>query len=162
MRKHHSVSFAWFYVLIALACAGLLGVRIMLHPVSVSGISMEPTYHDGDILETKTDGYPITYGSVVIIMHDGKRLIKRIAALGGDTVRITDGILYVNGVPEHACFPAIEDPGIASEEIQVPEGFVFLLGDNRNHSKDSRVIGPLPESSIRGVVTKTLVSFKNK
>lgn len=160
MRKRRPVPFVWFYVLVALVCAGLLGLRATLHPVSVSGISMEPAYHDGDLLETETDGYPVTYGSVVIVMHDGKRLIKRVAALGGDTIRITDGILYVNGEAENQGFPAMEDPGIAADGIKIPDGYVFVLGDNRNHSIDSRVFGPVAEEDIRGVVVKTLVSFK--
>ncbi len=85
-------------------------------------------------------------------VHKGL-LVKRIVAVGGDTVRIESGQLYVNGV-------AIDEPYITRpasrnfREYTVPEEHYFVMGDNRDHSDDSRnpQIGALPRDMIEGRV----------
>lgn len=156
MRKR--VSFGWFYVGVAAVCAALLIFRGVFHPVSVSGVSMEPTYHDGDLLQMQVKDFTVTYDSIVIFKADGRRLIKRVVAVDGDTVQITDGVLYVNGKTEDRAFDLIRDPGIASSPYTVPEGCVFVLGDNRNFSRDSRVFGAVPVTNVQGVVIRSLLS----
>ncbi|HEX7100607.1 MAG TPA: signal peptidase I [Acidimicrobiia bacterium] len=77
-------------------------------------------------------------------------LIKRVVAVGGQTVEVTNGQLYVDGVPQ-------VEPYLLEQEIRgsfgpeiVPEGHVFLMGDNRNSSLDSRSFGPVPVDEIIG------------
>ncbi|MFO7291842.1 MAG: signal peptidase I [Actinomycetes bacterium] len=77
-------------------------------------------------------------------------LIKRVVAVEGQTVEVADGRLYIDGVPQ-------EEPYLLEPDIRgtfgpqvVPEGHVFLMGDNRNSSLDSRAFGPVPVEEIIG------------
>jgi signal peptidase I len=92
---------------------------------------------------------------------NGDRLIKRIVAVGGDIVALTDGQLSVNGVPlgdsvseahgEHrALLNLIDGGGPDIESLIVPDGTVLALGDHRGNSQDGRFFGPVPEDEIVG------------
>ena len=125
--------------------------------VRVDGASMQPTlYTDQRVLVTKIPYWNdenIERGDIVITKYPGSKenFVKRIVALPGDTIRITDGILYINDT-------AIDEPYIKEEmytdypETTIPEGYYFVMGDNRNNSKDSRSssVGALPREMIQG------------
>ena len=77
-------------------------------------------------------------------------LIKRVIALGGETIEIRENQIYIDGV-------ALDEPYLTRPvdmdpfgPLTIPEGFVFVMGDNRNQSEDGRVFGPIPESDIIG------------
>lgn len=125
----------------------------------VSGRSMNPTLEDGDNLITDKISYrfrdPKRYDIVVFPLEDagGKRnLIKRIIGLPGETVQIIDGEVYINGelLGEQYGAEKIEDPGAAKEPITLGADEYFVLGDNRNNSKDSRSIGPISRDRLIG------------
>jgi len=82
----------------------------------------------------------------------GTPLTKRVIAVGGQTVEILDGYVYVDGVQidEPYIDPARRDAGSLGEPIEVPEGYVWLMGDNRAHSGDSRIFGPQPADHVQG------------
>ncbi len=82
--------------------------------------------------------------------------VKRVIAKGGDTLAFHDGHVYRNG--EKLEEPYINEPMQFSMEgtYQVPEGMVFVMGDNRNHSSDSRFIGPVPVDHVLGKVSLQL------
>ena len=118
--------------------AALFIVTFVGQRVQVDGHSMEDTLQDRDNL---------------ICEQKDKRWIKRIIGLPGETVRIDEeGNIYINGeiLDEHYGKEVIQDPGLAAQEITLGEDEYWCMGDNRNHSSDSRVIGPVPRSRILG------------
>ncbi len=78
-------------------------------------------------------------------------LIKRVVAVAGDRVAVRTGRLYVDGEPQREPFTNKNFPDRSfSAPITVPKGHVFVMGDNRANSSDSRVFGPLPKENIEG------------
>ena len=113
----------------------------------ISGPSMQPTLHDGDNLIVDKISYRFTdpkrYDIIVFPYRyqEDTFYIKRIIGLPGETVQIINGYVYINGeLREDEVYGAevMEDAGIASEPITLGEDEYFVLGDNRNHSSDSR------------------------
>lgn len=128
-----------------------------LWPVRIEGISMENTLHDKDRvfisrLMTKMSLYEP--GDLVVFDWEinGKPLhvIKRIIAVEGDTVSIENGVVTVNGKVLSEEYAFGETAGNMKQ--QVPEGCIFVLGDNRNHSEDSRHMGAIPQDRLVGKV----------
>lgn len=127
----------------------------------VSGSSMNNTLADGDNLIVDKLSYrfsdPEQFDIIVFQPYeDSKELyIKRIIGLPGETVRIDeDGSIYIDGelLEENYGKEVIQNPGIASEEITLGENEYFVLGDNRNNSKDSRSadVGNVQRDTIVG------------
>ncbi|MDE6074896.1 MAG: signal peptidase I, partial [Clostridia bacterium] len=104
-------------------------------------------------------------GDIVVIETDTKTIIKRVIALGGDTVELKEGVLYLNGEEVEESYVS-EENNTPSEnsyaQIVVPEGTMFCLGDNRDVSVDSRseTYGCMPVSWTAGVVADWSMSFK--
>ena len=151
--------FGWaqslIWVLLALILVSSFFVRIS----GVSGDSMFPTLHNGDRILVQLWGYDSPQrGDIVVIMaphYDDAPLVKRIIAMEGDTIEVVDGgLVMVNG--EEVIESYINEQsfmqGTMSYPFVVPEGCVFVMGDNRNHSADSRSveIGPLKVDDIIG------------
>ena len=112
----------------------------------VSGSSMETTLSDKDQLIVDKMTYrfrdPKRYDIVVFPYQyqDNTYYIKRIIGLPGETVQIVDGYIYINGkqLDEHYGNEIIEEAGMAAEPVTLGEDEYFVMGDNRNDSKDSR------------------------
>ncbi len=121
----------------------------------VRGQSMEPTLHDNERVIVEKISYWLRgvphRGDVVVLRMDGARdmLIKRVVALPGETVSIQGGQVFVDGVPLTEPW-AVRQGGPDYPPTLVPEGHVFVLGDNRSHSNDSRSFGPVPLANIVG------------
>lgn len=139
--------------------AALFIVTFIGQRVQVDGHSMEDTLQDRDNLICDKLSYrfgePERFDVVVIYPTEEKkdRWIKRIIGLPGEEVRIDeDGNIYINGeiLEEEYGKEVLTDPGLAVEPIQLGEDEYWVMGDNRNHSSDSRVIGPVPKSRILG------------
>lgn len=127
--------------------------------VAVDGDSMLPNLHDGERLITTNLFYTPEKGDIVVIDKNnalGKPIIKRVIATEGDTIRIdyTTGDVYLNGelLVEDYIYEKIEATTADGIEMTVKEGFVFVMGDNRNNSQDSRisVIGQVNTKNILG------------
>ncbi|MFJ9587202.1 signal peptidase I [Streptomyces acidicola] len=128
----------------------------LVAPVRVASTSMEPTLRPGDHLLVLKGAYRHELpkrGDLVVFDWDGSPTLKRVAAVAGDTVGIEDGVLTVNGRPVRE--PAVEMrlvDGMYYGPAPVPDGTVFLLGDNRRNSLDSRRFGPVPVEKMAGRV----------
>lgn len=149
------------YFAVILVCV-LLIQKFVVQPVEVNGSSMESTLSDDDhlLLEKLTYLFSDPQRFDVIVFHpyeydDELCYIKRIIGLPGETVQIIDNIIYIDGTPLIENFGkenVIHNAGTASSPITLGEGEYFVLGDNRNNSKDSRneSVGVVKSDSILG------------
>lgn len=125
-------------------------------PVRVSGNSMDNTLKDGEIMILNKLG-KIDKNDIVVVDIGNEKVIKRVVAVGGDTVEARTGNLYVNG-------KLVEEKYVSSrmgdfERVNVPKGKYFVLGDNRFVSMDSRSFGPVSEDQILGTTSVIIFPF---
>lgn len=141
--------------LMVLFLALLLTFYIFFSVVRIDGDSMYPALLNEDrVLVTKGDQSP-RRGDIVVFkaLDKGRevRLVKRAVAIPGDTIEVDEGVALINGRPESG-YDYVADPRFpfATGPTVVPEDTVFVLGDNRPVSLDSRMMGPIPVSAIQG------------
>jgi signal peptidase I len=149
------------HILIAFAI-GIFIVTFIAQRTIVYNISMEPTLYDGENLivdKISPRLGRIKPGDIVTIKNasdwlheEGKTIIKRVIAVAGDSVEIKDGKVYVNGEELHEDYIKGNYTNAMSSKysnITVPEGHVYVLGDNRSANiVDSRTIGPVSLDKI--------------
>ena len=139
---------------LVLAIVLYFGINAVSARVRVDGFSMRPTLQDGEyILVNKLaykTGEPHRGDIVVFIfpVDPQEDLIKRVIGLPGETVAIHSGTVSVNGI--QLAEPYIASPPAYDDEWVVPEGQLFVLGDNRNDSRDSHQWGFLPSENVIG------------
>jgi len=124
----------------------------------VNGRSMEPTFHDGEkvmVHKLAPAIFPIHRGDIVIFgspSDPGRDLIKRVIAVGGDFVEFRGGRVFVNGEEIREDYVYSDRAYTRDSSEHVPEGFYFVLGDNRAISLDSRRFHAIPASLVKGKV----------
>ena len=157
-------------IIIAVVVAVL--VLQFIKPTIVQEHSMENTLISNDYLFISKQSYRL-FGDPergdIIVFHsvlttdDGaeKLLVKRIIAIPGDTISITGGTVYINGEPQVEPYTKDGYTSTEMEEITIPEGKLFCMGDNRQNSRDSRdsVIGLVDESLVVGKAVFRLFPF---
>lgn len=170
----------WFYWLQTLVTAIVCIVLVFTflgRITRVVGSSMDPTLENGELLFVWSLGYEPQQGDIVIankttaesveLLH-GDAIVKRVIATGGQTVEIDyDGnVVYVDGQPLEEDYTLEEmhwlgDPGMQETYFEVPEGSVFLMGDNRNGSTDSRheMLGCVDADYLLGKAVFVLFPF---
>ena len=159
--------FSWLKaIVVALVIAFVIRTFIFV-PVIVEGESMMPTLQNADrMIVSKISNYvgELDRGDIIVFhATESKDYIKRVIAIPGDTLEYRDDTLYLNG-------EAVEEPYLEDFQAQmngfpltenftleqvtgesvVPEGSYFVMGDNRQNSKDSREIGFVPKESVVG------------
>ena len=155
-------------VVIAIVIALIITNFVASH-TKVEGNSMESTLENGDDIIVEKFSYltnnPERYDIIVFRESESVNYIKRVIALPGDTIQITEGKIYIN---ERAIFDAygnakMEDGGIAEKPIKLGQDEYFVLGDNRNASKDSRdkAVGVIKRDQIIGKAWLRVLPFDN-
>ena len=159
--------FEWIMVFVVAAALAFVVRTFIFEPVRVDGSSMLNTLTDGEyMIATKFDyllGDPERFDIVICDYpnaDDGKYRVKRVIGLPGETVQLSGGNLLVNGEPIEQPFDMTPNETNYGP-ITVPDGHYFVLGDNRNNSKDSRspMVGPLKRSMIKGHVRCVVFPF---
>lgn len=159
-----SLLFALLFLLLTFTFLGRI--------ITVIGPSMEPTLEDGHVLLLQRVGYTPAQGDVVVLTRDFAEVtepyVKRVIAVGGQTVDIDYGEnkVYVDGkVLEEAYIKEAMlalSPPRDETHFEVPQGHVFVMGDNRNVSNDSRheALGPVDTRYILGRASLVLFPFQ--
>lgn len=153
--------FSWLFgIMAAIFIAVVLNVFLGMS-TSVVGVSMEPTLYNGQQIFINSFLYLISSpkaGDVIVFLPNGNEnahyYVKRVMAVPGDRVRISDGILYVNGEESPWVTEKLVEEGIAANEFTLENGEYFCIGDNPGNSEDSRSanLGPVKETDIIGKV----------
>jgi signal peptidase I len=153
----------WVVVIIGAVLVAILIKTFVVQAFRIPSESMTPTLEVGDrvmVNKLSYDAHDLNRGDVVVFHrppglpsgpNDPQDLIKRVIGLPGDTVVAKDGSMYVNGkrleepyLPDTAKTYNLDDP------VEIPEGQVWVMGDNRTNSEDSRVFGPIDSDTIVG------------
>lgn len=142
------------YTLITVAAVAVLVATLLMPVLQIYGSSMTPTLTDGDIVLTiKTSEFE--QGDIVAFYYNNKILVKRVIATSGEWVDITaEGDVYINGTLLDEPYLTEKSLGDCNIELpyQVPESRVFVMGDHRSVSVDSRntAVGCVAEEQIVG------------
>ncbi|WP_026906991.1 signal peptidase I [Paucisalibacillus globulus] len=172
--KNKNVIFEWikaFFIAIVIAFI----IRTFLFtPVVVNGYSMEPTLQNKERMIVTKIGEPERFDIVVFHKSESEDYIKRVIGLPGDHIEYRDDTLYINGIPYDEPYLdelkeiivdgsltdsfTLQETPIGSDIV--PEGHLFVMGDNRRDSTDSRHLGAIPMEKIIG--TTNIVYFPIK
>jgi len=146
---------SWVFCLVGAVAVALFLRVFVFEIINVLGDSMNSTLFSGEKLfvEKLTRRFgTIERGEIVIVHYPGHKdvYVKRVVGVAGDRIAVHDGALYRNG--ERIVEPYINTDYILSdfEEVSVAEGTVFVMGDNRNDSLDSRSVGAIPLEQLVG------------
>ena len=161
--------FEWVMVFVVAAALAFPVRTFVFEPVSVDGQSMMNTLKDREfMIATKYDyllGDPQRFDIVICNYpntDDGMYRVKRVIGLPGETIELRAGELYVDGEHVEQNFEMTENETYFGP-YTVPQGHYFVMGDNRNNSKDSRspMVGALPRDMIEGHVRAVVYPFAN-
>ena len=140
--------------LIVVASVAVLVAMLLLPVLRVTGSSMSPTLKNDElVICSKRSNFKS--GDMVAFYYNNKILLKRVIGIEGDIIDIKeDGTVYVNGTELDESYVNEKSLGICDIKLpyQVPDNRIFVMGDNRTGSTDSRVFGCIPLSKVEGRV----------
>jgi signal peptidase I len=146
-------------VLVVIAFLLAMGIKqFVVQPFVIPSGSMEPTLQVGDRVLVNKFVYRFAQpspGDVVVFLSPESSsvdYIKRVIAVGGQTVEVRDGVVYVDGRAKVEPYvdTRVKDTYTSEKPVKVPAGYVWLMGDNRTNSRDSRYFGARPASDLLG------------
>jgi len=138
----------------------IIGIRVFIcTPINVSGNSMSSTLKDGDIMLLNKlslkDG--IDRFDIVVVKTETNYIIKRVIGLPGETISYKDGVLYINGKVYEDKYNLTGTNDI--DPVKILDNEYYVMGDNRNISKDSRTIGAIKKDRIIGKTNFVIYPF---
>ena len=154
-----------FLVILLVAFALVFGVvrPFILEAFYIPSVSMNPTLEVGERVFVNKFVYRFSEperGDIIVFRSTeggNEDLIKRVVGLPGDNVEVRDGVLFVNGEHREEPYLNKQFPDSGSyDPLTVPPNHLFMMGDNRANSRDSRFFGPIPFENIEG---EAFVSF---
>ena len=158
-RRRNRNIVEWVGIVAGALILALIVKTFLFQAFYIPSLSMYPTLHKGDrVLVNKVsyDLHDVHRGDIVVFERPPsepasiKDLIKRVIGLPGDVIEAREGIVYVNGT---ALVEKYIDSGDRTDNLPrqtIPKDDLFVMGDNRNNSEDSRVFGPIPEKTVVG------------
>ena len=153
-----------FEIIVTLVFAVLVAISAF-QTVTLQESAMEPTYSVGEKFFVNRALYKISSpkrGDVIVFKtsaSDSAALhIRRVIGLPGETVQVKDGKIYINGkaYEENGAYQDMTDGGLANSAITLESGEYFVLGDNRENARDSRIYGLVNQKEIKGTVISLL------
>ena len=153
-KRYHSVIRSTIYILLTVAAAAVLVATLLLPVLRIYGASMTPSLYEGDIV-VSVKAMDFHRGDIISFYYNNKILVKRVIAFEGEWVNLDDdGNVYVNG--QLLDEPYVKEKALGECDLelpyQVPEGRVFVMGDHRATSVDSRstTVGCVFEEQLVG------------
>lgn len=128
-------------------------------PVQVDGNSMYPTLKNNEILLLKKYDKKYKRFDIVVLNYNNSKLIKRIIGLPGEHIEYKDNKLYINGKYIKENFKRNTETSDFEIDKKIPKGYYFVMGDNRDNSTDSRIIGVISKNDLEGVSDIALFPF---
>jgi signal peptidase I len=140
-------------------------IFMFIHPVGMTGDAMSPTLEEGQIVIVSKEKYKSTPPEIFSVVNfrrdftdmgaEDSNKIRRVVGIPGDTIEIRNGMLYRNGEKVEETY-AVGHMKENYPETTLEEGEIFVLGDNREVSIDSRHVGPLQMSDLRGTCSRVV------
>ena len=150
----------WVAIIVGALAVALIVKTFLIQAFYIPSLSMYPTLDQGDRVLVNKMSYKVHdvhRGDIIVFERPPKQpasqikdLIKRVVGLPGDTIEAKEGVVYIDG--KKLAEPYLVD-GVTTTNLpeqEVPAGHVFVMGDNRGDSADSRIFGPIDEDTIVG------------